>query len=102
MAMNATLKEISRNFFRDMSLPYAEQLGLEKLSSHFDVVVYSCLFFTLAQHVIVPALSKVFCPKSYGAIKGRYARNKWLSLCILQLIFFVLTWLHLGPFMACL
>lgn len=73
----SSLLQASSAFLREFSRPYAEKLNLTALSPRFDVVVYSGLFFTLSQHVIVPALSKLLTPKSYGSLKGRSARNKW-------------------------
>jgi len=71
--------QIPNAFFDDLSRPFAERLGLGRLSRHFDVVIYSYLFFTATQHVIVPAISRRLSPLSYGAIKGRAGRNKWLT-----------------------
>jgi hypothetical protein len=86
----SSLLQASSAFLREFSRPYAEKLNLTALSPHFDVAVYSGLFFTLSQHVIVPALSRLLAPKSYGSLKGRFGRNKWCahsswrqrSLCI--------------------
>jgi len=68
--------EAYNSIFHRLSRPVADAFGLKNLGPHFDVVVYSFILFNLAYTVFVPAFSRLFFNRIYGALDGR-SRNKW-------------------------
>ncbi|PFH54160.1 hypothetical protein AMATHDRAFT_72687 [Amanita thiersii Skay4041] len=52
-------------------------LGLVKLPPHLPALAISFFLFLLIHQVASPILSRRLAPQSYGAIKGKIARNNW-------------------------
>jgi len=61
---------------REFSVPFAEKLGLSKISDFADVIVLSFLFFSVVHNSISPAVSGILFPVSYGKAEKR-VRDNW-------------------------
>ncbi|KAF6763948.1 TLC domain-containing protein [Ephemerocybe angulata] len=55
----------------------SETLGLTKIPDYLPTLYLSFLGFTLVHLVLAPWLSAKIAPQSWGALKGRKARNNW-------------------------
>lgn len=68
---------ILRSALRQAIEPFAKDLGLTKLSEHFDVLVFSALFFWTVQALWSPFVSRAIFRGSYGRLTSARARNNW-------------------------
>lgn len=74
------------NFLQKLVEPLARALELPHLPANFPLLAYSALGFTFVHVVVAPILSGIVAPKSYGALKGRRARNNWCGVAILAVV----------------
>ncbi|PSS31045.1 hypothetical protein PHLCEN_2v2377 [Hermanssonia centrifuga] len=76
MGLRTVLHSVNE-FLQNLSTPFVKTLDLPHLRTHFPLLVYSALGFTVTHVVVAPLLSKWIAPVSYGQLKGRKARNNW-------------------------